>query len=573
MTTLLDALKRNLEKTWFGFVAVLAICFLTVVLPIHLGGIKRLPDLQSYVNFAQAFGTAISAGDIFPGWTNDNLGFGTIGIRFYPPAASFIVALLEKLTGDWYNAFWISLFGWMLLGCFGVYLFVKEWGTPAQGILAALVYSIVPYHLAEVYRFFFYAQFAAGAVLPFCFLYLTRVCRRQNWSDILPLAISFSALILTHLPLTIITIFSLIIYVPIVMDWRNWRRASLQLLSSATITAAATSFYWIRLVTELDWLAHAEPKYTIAGAGHGPYPFPNSLMTGGDLWVYSHLFRHIDIMIVMTTALLVPFLLVLILGWKKVLGPEARVVIAVSSAAAFGIFMLLRPSEFLWSNLSILQRLQFPWRWLSVISFLAAASFTLSLPLLLKIKKLSERIILSGVVFLIIFFAAYDVRQISSAPFRIKSAEFNQLARDFQSEPTAVFWWPVWAREGALETRELVTAGDRGVLITDWQSERRKFTVGEGASTTLRVATFYYPYWHASVNGRAVDVGKDENGTITLPVGDERSEVDLRFEEPALYTATTWLSMALWIFLLGSLSSRLRRSNSADVATVENGAS
>ncbi len=139
------------------------------------------------------------------------------------------------------------------------------------------------------------------------------------------------------------------------------------------------------------------------------------------------------------------------------------------------------------------------------------------------------------------------------APNRISRTEFNNFAEEVPLRATHAAWWPIWAGANAFETRELVIADGRTVEISDWKSERRKFTVGEGVAANLRVATFYYPYWRASVNGQIVEVNKDENGAITLPISKERSEVDLRFEEPFLYTVACWMSVAAWIILLSMI--------------------
>jgi hypothetical protein len=78
--------------------------------------------------------------------------------------------------------------------------------------------------------------------------------------------------------------------------------------------------------------------------------------------------------------------------------------------------------------------------------------------------------------------------------------------------------------------------------------------IGGGQPDDVRVATFYYPYWHAAVNGSFADVGRDENGVITIPVGAGAAQVDLRFEEPPASKALLWLSTATWFGLIVSLA-------------------
>ncbi|HQU93871.1 MAG TPA: hypothetical protein PLK77_16365, partial [Pyrinomonadaceae bacterium] len=110
MTQITDFFIRHSDKTWFGIAVIVLACFVTIILPIYLGGIRIIPDLRSYVNFAQAFQEAFDHGRLCPEWTGDNLGFGSVGIRFYPPLAPLLTALVKSVTEDWYLAFWISLF-------------------------------------------------------------------------------------------------------------------------------------------------------------------------------------------------------------------------------------------------------------------------------------------------------------------------------------------------------------------------------------------------------------------------------------------------------------------------------
>lgn len=553
MRRLLDTLHNLCERKSFAILAIVVVCSATTLLPIATGGIRRIPDLRFYASFAMEFQSAFAEGHLYPGWANNNLGFGSIGIRFYPPAAALVTAIVQTVTGDWFFAFGVCIFGWMTLGCVGVYLFAREWGSPMAGLLAALLYSVTPFHLAEVFRFFLYAEFAGGAVLPLCFLFLTRVCRRGRWADVILLAACVAALMLTHLPLTIMAAVTFLAFAFLVIDWSHWRSISLRLLASAVLAAMATSYYWVRVCIELAWVAHSGPGYTIAGSGFGPFLFPNSI--GGNVdELYLHLFRHLDAMILMTMVLFIPFLALMIAEGKRLCDPQFRVLIAASVAAFGGFFMVSKPSWFLWSSIDILQRLQFPWRWVSIISVLSATSFSLSLRLLTKSGRLSNETAVLGTMFLIAVFAAYDIREIRTTPSRIPRTEFNAVVQGFRAQPTSLYWWPTWARQGALDRAQPIAAGDRRVEVTSWERESRAFIVGDGPPGEARIATFYYPYWKATSNGRTIEVGRDEDGAITLPLGNGEAEVQLWFEEPKLYSGLWVISVAAWVFLLAALA-------------------
>lgn len=554
---LVEFVKRNYEKSWFALAIVLVVSILTVALPIWLGGLRRTIDMRSHLHFVHAFRDGISVGDLYPGWADDNLGFGSVGIRFYPPVSDYFTALLHLASGDWHFAFSLALFTWMLIGCIGMYLFVREWSSPVYGILASILYAMVPYHFAQIYRFFLYAEFAGLAAVPFCLLYLTRLCRRGKWSDVAPLALSSSVLILSHIPLTLMTAFSLLVYIPIAIDWRLWKKVSLQLICSGILVSAATAFFWIRVVTELSWVAHSDTRYTVAGYERGPLLFPY-LLVGYDITYEYPILRHLDIVTVLTVMLLVSGIVVLFTRLRSQLStPTFRVLAATTCSAVFGVFMFSKPSELLWSGLSILQRLQYPWRWLAVVSVLAVVSISLSLALFVETGRISRRTALYGALLLIVGFAVVDIKQIHGTPFHISGPQFNKFAAEMRSERVAEHWWPSWAKAEAFETTEPVTTTDgRTVEVSAWGNKRRSFAVGEGEFGNIRVATFYYPHWRATVNGRNLAVGRYADGTIELRIPRERSEVELRFEEPLLNAIASWLSVATWILLLGSLAVR-----------------
>lgn len=80
-----------------------------IMLPMAFMGIPDGYDLMQHIRFAEVYHDSILAGNFFPSWgADDNLGFGSIGIRYYPPVAYFILALTKIVTGNWYDSFWIN---------------------------------------------------------------------------------------------------------------------------------------------------------------------------------------------------------------------------------------------------------------------------------------------------------------------------------------------------------------------------------------------------------------------------------------------------------------------------------
>ena len=68
-------------------------------------------------------------------------------------------------------------------------------GLANASLFGAAVYTIAPYHVNQIYNAFTYAEFAAAGVLPFCFLFAERICKRRDWISSVGFAISFALLL------------------------------------------------------------------------------------------------------------------------------------------------------------------------------------------------------------------------------------------------------------------------------------------------------------------------------------------------------------------------------------------
>src|SRR5262249_53506765 len=155
-----------------------------VTLPMFIYGIPKGNDMPQHYQFASAFRESISNGVLFPGWSpNVNSGLGDVSLRFYPPLAYYVLTFFDGIVENWFDASVFTFCFWFALGGIGVYFWSREWFDERSSLFAALIYLTMPYHANQIYNAFLYAEFAACGVLPFCFLFVTRVCRRGNLTD------------------------------------------------------------------------------------------------------------------------------------------------------------------------------------------------------------------------------------------------------------------------------------------------------------------------------------------------------------------------------------------------------
>ncbi len=345
------------------------------------------------------------------------------------------------------------------------------------------------------------------------------------------------------------------IYCLALIDRRNWKPAVFKLAISFGITMSATAFYVVRLVTELNWVQHSDPHYYATGIyDYRQYLFPMILNTEERLW--KKMVLLVDIPTLLTFLFLVPPMLYILFGRRSLRENRRlrRMFIALSVTGAFVIFIMSRLGTFVWDSVTILQKVQFPFRFLMIASLLGAMAVALSMSFFLRSFEGSRRIVGYSFGALMLASILFSMTQIVLPSAPQSRPQFAQLISDMREEPGCRCWWPVWANELALNDRTKVSAEGRETSISEWDREQRRFTVAAGVSGAVRVATFYYPYWQAEVNGAKVAVEKEEGGAMLIPINAEAADVKLEFREPLMLSLAKYFSLLSWILLAAALA-------------------
>lgn len=535
--------------------------------PIYFAGIPSGHDLPQHFQFAQTYHDSIVSGDLFPAWSADeNNGYGGIGTRFYPPLGYYSLAFARMLTGNWYDAASLNFFFWMFIGCIGIYCWAKEFFSPQVAGVAAVFYAFAPFHLAHIYQFWTYAEFIGEAILPFCFLFVTRVCRRGNLLDSVSLAALYSLLLLSHIPLGLIGSISLAIYGLVILNWQKPLIPLLKLSASVILGLLASSFHWIKVATEMPWLNHASPEYNTGIYNYEGYFYPFEIEYTGNFWA-----TYFWLLLIVTTisivSVLVPFLFRLVK--PKGVGSTVRPFRAAFFTGLFSIFMATSLSSVIWQMFPILQKTQFPWRWFSIASMIGVIAFAGFIVPVIK-QSYSRRMISYSVLagsFVILFYTCTQVI-IPSAPLNRES--FDSQYGNLSQAKSFDCWWPIWAKKEALTQEGKVLITGREVSINKWDRENREFEISAGPAVNARIKTFYYPYWRAELNGQPTEIEPAKDGAITFQTPSEATKVKLVFEEPRFTSAAFYTSAITWIILLfGFIVFTLRRKNQAEQKLTE----
>jgi len=520
---------------------------IVAMLPTYFNGVPSGNDEAQHYQFAWTVDHAIANGTLYPSYASEsNHGYGDVGIRFYPPLASYVLTALNFVTRDWYFASLLAFTSVFFFGGLGIYLWVRDEFEPPTALLAAAIYTFAPYHLNEIYNNFLLAEFFATAIVPWCFLFTSRVCRGGSRSAVVGLAIAGSLLVLTHLPLTVLCAISLPIYALVLLERDRILNTMSRFAIAAVSVAAMTAFYWSRWIWEIPWVRHSSEKYISDTWAYGtnflllPSHFTDFGADSLNLW-------FADTLLLAVIIIMLPTLVLLITGGLK----WTRTLTALAVTVAVSVLFTTPVSGILWRNIGFLQKVQFPWRWLAIVSALAAAFAAVGVVQAFKLSQARSNALatvglglaLTQFVFLGVF--------LTRGPVYISRAELNSQMSGIANTEACDCWWPIWADSQAFQRTERVEAGARSVEVTEWSQNKRQFSIAAGPATSAFVKTFYYPRWNAVVNGESSEVKVGDSGRIAVEIPSQASTVSLEFREPPYVYSLTILSIAAWAAVLG----------------------
>ncbi|HEY2866334.1 MAG TPA: 6-pyruvoyl-tetrahydropterin synthase-related protein, partial [Pyrinomonadaceae bacterium] len=533
--------------SWRANIFLIFFAAVLVTTPIIMFGVPKGNDLPQHFQFALVFRDSLAHGVLYPSWApNVNSGFGDVGVRFYPPLAYFLLVLFYAVFSNWVYATAATICLMFFVGGTGVYFWCREWFRPRASLIGGMMYVLVPYHVNEVYNAFTFAELAAACFLPFCFLYVIRVIKRGKIVDIIGLAVSFAALILTHLPMAVLGSISLALFA-LALLWRNARIGNIaRLLAAFGLGLVLSAFYWVRMVSELPFVNHTGKSFI-----SGDYDFRNNFVwsffyTSADQYSERSL-GFLDLMLLVTLAMAIAAIVVFYLRAKRSKRGPINALLTVLAASLFFATPLSSP---IWDRIGLLQRTQFPWRWMAIISLVCCVAVAAGVDQLRdlrnpKIQRLA--LVLGGLAAATITFS---VAQVIRPAIFLEPTSFDKTVAALSTADSCDCWWPIWAKKEALADPAKVTSGARSITIETWQPTYRVFQVSADNEEPARVATFYYPNWHGRVNGQEAQIGHDDNGAILIQLPMEDSHVELYFVEPRLIWMATFISIAAWVCLV-----------------------
>jgi hypothetical protein len=564
---LFERRRRDLNHLW---VALLA---LPAVLPLFQGGYLDSHDGLFHLYRLAALDEAFRSGVFYPRWFPDfAFGYGHAVLNYYSPLTYFVAQFFHMLGAGYILSIKLTFATGILLGAALMYLYARKALGRFPGLLAAVVYTYFPYHLADTHLRGALAEAFAFVFLPLCLWAMHRLMTRRGAGDAFLLSLSFAGLIVTHNLTALIFTPVLAGYMLLLWFLTRQGRAVLLAMLSLGVGVLVDSFYWLPVLMET--------RYVGLGANIGAPGYQRHLTSLLDLISLSPVFRYLPDLgggfdnpfYPLSVLYALPILAGLgVLVWlfarrgaggETALDFESRVkrwlLLFFLAVTLCSIFMTLSYSLPVWRlTQPVLASLQYPWRFMALTSLgVALVTGALFLPLGVGAEATERRWVWLrdglglGLLVVLMIYGLADL------PTEMVPLEDGQVTvqrmweEDFAARQIGATWTaeyvPTWVRADRsvvglpppdlqpFEPQELteeqipqVELGQRGLL----SSQMKVFSAQEW---TLRFHTFYFPGWNVYLDGQqAPSYPSGDLALLSVDVPSGEHEVLVRFEDTA----------------------------------------
>lgn len=490
-------------------------------------------DAPHTVFFLTEFDAALRDGVWYPGWATDQAhGYGYPTFVFYPPLAYYVAEGFHLL-----GAAKVAAIKWTwALATVGAGLAMYAYGRHVlgrqRGLLAAILYVYVPYHLADIYVRAALAEYCAFVWMPLVLLAFHRLTEEVTARRVGLAGLAYGALWMTHnvtglafTPLLAAYVLFRLLVGPVqersslqeggpvqVADRGNpkWKgvlgRAAAALgaglLGLGMAAALLLPNLFERVYINQEQWVRASYDYAL----HFVYPF----QFVSPFWGYGAAGPGpVDGMSFQLGA--VPLILAMVtLVWVFHRPARERApILFFGGATLLLVYLMLPVSAPLWESLPLAALVQFPWR------LLALTALTLSILAGMAVRRSPGRRIHSKVLVLALVAVlgsyAYTLPQYTPVP---DSAEGPQLTIEFEMEYDDMVGMTSWTEELPptspmvpqylaglpLVTAEAVAPGGEIEMIRAGGASD-EVLVRSADGTALRFFTYYFPGWRVYVDG------------------------------------------------------------------------
>jgi hypothetical protein len=556
-------------------IAVVLAASVALAFPVLHYGMPDGHDSYDHVSRYSSVSNQLRQGEIYPRWlAGMNSGLGSPALFVYAPLAYFVPGLLSPLLRLGFGKNEILELGisvWLALALSGLSarLWLRSVASSRAATLAAILYMLMPYHLTiDLYTRGAIAELWAFVWMPLTLYFAGQFIRGPSKFATVGLAVSYAALIFTHLLITFIFTPILLVVTFFLANPGNRLAATRNAVVSLMLGTGISAAYLVpalahkkNVSSERDYLAQTYDRHFI---------FTGRVWTAH---TWDDKFLRKTSWLTLSTAAVAAFAFFLSLRPNRKSRPE----VFWAGIALASLIMMFPVSQLLWRVIPALPSIQFPWRFNTILA-LATAVLLASAVDSVRGSWSAWRGLLSAAISCVALLwmgvAAKDV--LFRSPWK------PAMLRPFGD--SLIPDWAIWTDpqflnpQGMARLNAQSTIREGQISVDQWSPREIKFTSHNQNDNWLIAHRFYYPGWIATTEaGRALPVGPSPGtGLIQVKVPSGINKVRLMlpwgWSEKLGMAMTAFFSLLASGILLAGLRERFGQSASGVLVDIEGAA-
>lgn len=526
-------------KTLNSLFLVILISILPLLSLLH-PGLPITHDGQDHVARIANFYASLLEGNVIPRWANNlNWGYGHPILMFLYPMPSYLASVFHFLGLSLVDSVKAVFgFSYILSGLF-MFLWLRNFLGKFPAMTGAIIYLYAPYRFVDLYVRGAIGEHVAFIFVPAICYFLLKLSLdgKFNFIYFMGFTLSTAGLILSHNAISLMFLPFIAVYI-LYLLYINKNK----LLFGTSVIALIYGF----MLSAFFWIpAFMEGKYTLRDIVtknealsrfvdfrdliYNPWNFGGTGAFSTELGIIPWIF-----------VLLLPIGVYLL--YKRKL--EKNNLIFLDLAALFlfvSIFLMLEISQPVWVAITILQKFQFPWRFLSISVFsvsIIAGYITYSI----KKENYQKAVFILVLIFSIFITRDYwKAKDFLNKPESFFSGIYNSTTDTGESAPI----WSVRFMEKRPKAEIEFIEGEGRISKISRTSNSRSYEIVSKDKSKIRENTLYFPGWKVFVDGKEqTSEFQDPNnrGLMTFFLNNGRHKIDIKFGNTKLRTAADSIS-------------------------------
>jgi hypothetical protein len=506
-----------LKKFWP--LALVLLLSLPLVRPLFLPGFFVSDDGEWMVIRLSDFHRSVAAGQMPVRWAARlNYGYGYPVFNFLYPLAFYVGEFFHLLGCSFVWSIKLVFLLSLVLSTLAMYFLARLFWGPWGGLVSAVLYLYAPYHLTDLYVRGSLGEAVAFIFPPIISFFLYRLSQKFSWSSVLGGGIAYAGLITAHNVAAFL--FTLAFFPLMVWWWRGARERKVVFRGFASLLflgLGLSAFFWLPALFDRQFTVFNQ----IIVADYRQY-----FLSFRDFFFFQMGWFYLAAI----TVGLIKF---------------CRQTLPWVIFGGIGLFLALPISQVPWEKSFLASWVQFPWRFLLVVTFAGAFLAGVLVGVVNKRYQRILALILATLIVVINFKLTIPKARVNRPESFYTTNEATTTVKDE--------YLPIWVKHAPKErwSKKMEVIGNEGQIIDlHFNSRKIEFNTEGDSEIEVQVNTVYFPGWRAKMDGKQKEINyQNEQGVMRLVVPAGQHRVVFSFGETPIRLLADVISLVSFGFV------------------------